>query len=260
MNDLEHEIRETLRRHENDAPSLDASDARPAAGRARRRQIVNVAGVGIGTLVVAVGLAVGLNTLERADRAPAVLDSPPPVTPTAWSPVHERGTSVVSGRPWHDPNDASVGWVDIRDLRSDGTNAGSWSLELAASPPRATGLEPGVLIAYGLVLDTTGDGVADYLIGIDNDAPERGDFHVWVSDLATGETDEQIGPPYGLPIEFAHPDEGFDRSMHFTFLTGSEPKDLKLKTVRFYAWASETRDGEVIAWDIAPDTGWIQRP
>ncbi len=36
-----------------------------------------------------------------------------------------------------------------------------------------------------LLTDTNADGTADYLVGIDNDAPERGDFHVWVTDLAT---------------------------------------------------------------------------
>ena len=76
MNDLEHEIRETLRRHEGDAPTFDASDARRAAGRTRRRQIVNVAGLGVGTLIIAIGLVAGFNTLERADRSPTVIDRP----------------------------------------------------------------------------------------------------------------------------------------------------------------------------------------
>jgi len=65
-----------------------------------------------------------------------------------------------------------------------------------------------------------------------------------------------------LPIEFSHPDEGTpnERSMYFTFLGGTAtPADLNIRTVRFYAWASETRDGEVIAWDTAPDTGWMER-
>jgi hypothetical protein len=62
---------------------------------------------------------------------------------------------------------------------------------------------PGLLIAYGLVLDTTGDGVADYVVGIDNDAPDREDFRVWVSDLATGETDERIGPLTAPPSSSA---------------------------------------------------------
>jgi hypothetical protein len=33
------------------------------------------------------------------------------------------------------------------------------------------------------------------MIGISNDAPEPGDFRVWVTHLRTGASDEQIGPP-----------------------------------------------------------------
>lgn len=78
MNDLEHEIRDTLRRHEGDAPASDPSDARRAADRTRHRQIQNVAGVGVGTLVVAIALVAGLGGLVRADRSPTVLDTPSP--------------------------------------------------------------------------------------------------------------------------------------------------------------------------------------
>jgi hypothetical protein len=158
-----------------------------------------------------------------------------------------------------------VGWVDVERVSSHADGQAHWYIELAAGPPRATGVEPGLLIAYGLVFDTDGDADADYLVGIDNDAPRRGDFHVWVTDLATGETDEQIGPPYGFPIEFGHPDErgpedpGGSRppELVFTFLPPSKPADLNPKTVRFYAWTSATRDGEVFAHDYAPDEGWI---
>ena len=45
--------------------------------------------------------------------------------------------------------------------------------------------------------------------------------------------------------------------MVFTFLPGSQPAGLEPASVRFYAWASLTRDGDVTAWDYAPDTGWI---
>ncbi len=84
-----------------------------------------------------------------------------------------------------------------------------------------------------------------------------------VTDLATGETDEQIGPPYGFPVEFVHPDESQPDglpgppSVDFTFLGSSKPTDLNPETVRFAAWTSVTRDGEVVAWDYAPDTGWV---
>jgi len=94
MNDFKHEIRNTLRRHESDAPTFDASDARRAAGRTRHRQIVNVAGAGIGTLVVVVGLVAGLSGLVRADRPPTVLDTPSPSQTSVPTPTPHEAEDV----------------------------------------------------------------------------------------------------------------------------------------------------------------------
>lgn len=166
----------------------------------------------------------------------------------------QRMATSPGGMTWQDPlADSPVGWADVEDVRFDHGRQVGWYIDQAAKPPRSRSLEPGVLIARGLVLDTTDDGVADYVIGIDNDAPP-GDHHVWITNLATGKTDEQIGPPYGYPIEFSHPDPG---SVHLMFLNGQPPEDFDRATVRFYAWTSVTRDGEVIASDYAPDTGWM---
>jgi len=93
MNDLEHEIRDALRRHEDDAPTFDASDARRAVDRTRQRQVLNVAGVGICTLVFVIGLVAGLNALGR-DRFPTALDSPTVLDRPCPSP-----TSVATPRP-----------------------------------------------------------------------------------------------------------------------------------------------------------------
>lgn len=194
-----------------------------------------------------------------------------PDVPEEWlGPLRGRGTLVqrmqVAGevRSWQDPLDAKVGWVDVERVTIGiGGSQPLWGIELAANPPPAAGLAPGLTIAYGLVLDTDADGAADFLVGIDNDAPEQGDFHVWVTNLGTGETDEQIGPPYGYPIEFAHPDEHRPDdpegppTMRFTFLGISGPADLDGRTVRFYAWTSAARDGRVVAYDYAPNSGWI---
>jgi hypothetical protein len=87
MNDLDRQIRDALRRHEGDAPALDASDARHAAARTRRRQIVNVAGVGLGTLVIVIGLVVGVNGWVLADRSPTVIDSPTELEGACPSPA-----------------------------------------------------------------------------------------------------------------------------------------------------------------------------
>jgi hypothetical protein len=167
---------------------------------------------------------------------------------------------------WEDPFDTPVDWIDVQSVSFLSEGQPHWSIALAAKPPLAVDLEPGVLIAYGLVLDTGGDGIADYVVGIDNDAPQPGDFHVWVTDLASGETDEQIGPPYGFPVEFSHPDEaqpgdyppGSPATMVFTFLGDLAPAGLSLGTTQFYIWTSTTTDGEVVAWDYAPDQSWLR--
>jgi hypothetical protein len=95
MNDLEHEIRDTLRRHEDDAPAFEISQARHTAGRARRRQIRNaVVGAIVGVAAVFVAFA-GLGQIARADRSPTVINRPSP------SMVSEAcGTpSTVGGSP-----------------------------------------------------------------------------------------------------------------------------------------------------------------
>jgi len=92
MNDLEAQIRDTLRRHEGEAPLFDASDARHASRRTRRRQILNVAALGIGALALTMGLVAGIGGLLRADPGPTVLHQPPSVvspTPSDASDVHQ---------------------------------------------------------------------------------------------------------------------------------------------------------------------------
>ena len=55
--------------------------------------------------------------------------------------------------------------------------------------------------------DTDRDGSADCQLGINTDAPKPGQLRVWVKNLATGVTDERVGPPYGVPFDFADPSE-----------------------------------------------------
>ena len=38
------------------------------------------------------------------------------------------------------------------------------------------------------------------------------------------------------------------------------PRDLDAASMRWYAWASATIAGEVVAWDYAPDTAWVGLP
>lgn len=232
----------------------------------RRRTIVLTVVV---AAVVVAGIAAALRTLSDAaatlsDEQRALLEWSGPVRrdrgEMVVQPMTEREDTTLS---WADRRDAPIGWVDITRLGLAPDGQTHWNIELAGWPPPAAGLDRAQLIAYGLVLETTGDSAADYVVGINNDAPVPGDFRVWVTDLATGETEEQIGAPYGFPVEFSHPDERRadgppgPPTMTFTFLPGSGPPDLNARSMRFYAWASTTDSGDVVAWDYAPDAAWL---
>ena len=244
--------RSTLERESQRFVQADGAFERLVHRRDRKRRDQRIRAGVLGLAIAIAGGWLGINAIRSTPRVTG--DDPPPTsTPSSvWSFVHERGALPDHlGPSQQDPPDAPVGWIDIRRV-DRGTVYVGWIIELGGKPPEAADREPGLLIAYGLVLETTGDGVADYVIGIDNDAPGPGHFHVWVTDLATGETDEQIGPPYGFPIEFSHPDENqpgehLGRTMIFSFLPGDAPAGLNPGPVRFYAWASAARGGEIFA-------------
>jgi hypothetical protein len=165
-----------------------------------------------------------------------------------------------------DAGDAARDYVDIERVRIASASQPHWWLMLAGVPPTAPELDAKeAILSYGLAFETDGDGSPDYVVGISNEASQPGGFLVWVTDLATGETEEQDGPPYGYPVEFSHPSEvqGVDGrpalEMLFTFLNESRPPGVALGSP-FYAWASVEEDGEVVAWDYAPDEGWAGAP
>jgi hypothetical protein len=243
---------------------------RPDRQPSPRGKWIAVAAAALALVIV----AIGIRFLPATDGATDPIDQP---TTTTWpGPVREDTTSLgittmerddgEGTWSWEDPLDSPVDWIDVQRVSFASEGQPHWWIELAAKPPLAVDLEPGVLIAYGLVLDTGGDGIADYVVGIENNASEPGDFHVWVTDLASGETGEQFGPPYGIPVEFSHPDEAqpgdyppnHPATMVFTFLGSSAPAGLGLGTTQFYVWTSTTTDGEVISWDYAPDSSWLR--
>lgn len=102
MNDLERQVRDTLLRHQDDAPRFDVSEAHRAAGRARRRQVRSVVVGAIGAAAVIVAFA-GIGGLVRADRSPTVLDTPSPSLPTPGP-----DDAGVSGWPGRTRNPAGV--------------------------------------------------------------------------------------------------------------------------------------------------------
>ena len=228
---------------------------------------------GLGAAAVVVALFVGAQLLGTPGNVgsggePTPTPEPSAVPQVDWTgPLRPDSETMplvsVDGYPyrWADAQDADVDWVDIEAVR--GPQRQEWVLDLAGIPPQASTLDPTErVIEYGVVVDATADGVADCLIGINNDAPEPGDFRAWVTNLGTGETTEQVGPPYGLPIDFFHPDEqsGETRSMRFFFVFDPAPCDPFTGSVRLYAWASLTESGRVTAWDYAPNAAWLYVP
>jgi hypothetical protein len=236
---------------------LDRAVVELTGTRRRSRPSLWVAVAAVFALVVLVGALTLVDDHTTVDVGPA---GPTEVSVPSWpGPVRApsdvvHSVAVPDGEEltWEDPLDASEPWADITGVGFAEVNQGSWRLDLGAAAKRLVDLDPGVVVAYGLVLDTDADGAADYVAGISNEAPRRGDVRTWVTNLATGETQELVGPPYGLPVEFHYPSP-----IVLTILGTSTVPGLDPTTVRFYAWTSVARDGVVYAHDYAPDTGWL---
>jgi len=269
---LDRLIRELLTERAEDVAAAAVSAEAMVEGIASRRRpaafarawVLLAATAMLTALLIGGALAVGgqLRLPSLPSPAPQQLEWTGPLRPESDA----MPLVAMAGSVWTDRQDAEVEWIDIVKVRYGGGPQRRWDLELAGTPPRALTLDPARrVIEYGVVLDGDGDGVADCQIGINNDAPEPGDFRVWVTNLRTGDTDEQVGPPYGYPIDFSHPDEQAadpptmqnPPTMRFFFLSGSAPCDLSPGPVRFYAWASLTESGRVTAWDYAPDAAWL---
>ena len=100
---------------------------------------------------------------------------------------------------------------------------------------------------------------ADCQVGLNTDAHNAAlIYRVWVTNLRTTVTDEQVGPPYGFPIEFRTA-ERVCRTLPVgsspSCGTRSAPCGRFGPAATFYLWASLTKDGQVTAWDYAPDEG-----
>jgi hypothetical protein len=257
----------------------DLDRAIERAHREQRRRNGAIAGLATAAVVAVIVSLLAINNAGSRSQQPIDPATTPPPTPTertstaAWEPpeplrpaaslvVQHDEDNFGNALDWRDPRDAAVAEADIVSV-GEAFNMGggsSWRFQLAARTP----LHPaGRVIAYGVVVDRDGDHGADCQIGINNDAPERGAFHVWVTNLRTHETAVQDGAPYGMPVEFSHPaerEEPDDPVMYFGFLgglTNPAPCDPFGASSTYYAWSSVTEAGEVTARDYAPDAAWL---
>jgi hypothetical protein len=192
---------------------------------------------------------------------------PPIVIPTFLKivfegcPGSECGVETDWGDPLVDPTgdtgSADNRWADIKAVTFCGPNC--LSIERVSDPPFA--VDPRQLwIAYGVVVDTDGDGVPDWRYGVDNRPLDKtvafpDPTRWWRTDLHTGRTDSAVGDHISLQpsgVFFA----GAEGGLKF----GAENAGIgKVHGMpkRFYAWASVIQDGRVVATDYAPDAGWL---
>ena len=250
----------------------------PGARTQSRSLAVLLAAAAVVLALAAGAIAVGSWRPLPSSVAPTGPIASDPVTtdPITWTgPLRAvPGEMVVlkmvftdRGLSWLDGLDAPIAWVDISQVHFKPEGQAHWYIELADWPPPRTDPDRSALLAYGLVVESTGDDAADFVIGLE-DVPGSLAPRVWVTKLATGETLEQTGDPYGYPVEFAYPVEpslpdeqdSFGPTVVFTFLAGT-PNTIRFdaSTARFYAWASRTFAGQVVAWDYAPDSDWLSK-
>ena len=167
--------------------------------------------------------------------------------------------------PHGDVGPAAPAWMDIGEIRLSGggpalTRHGVvWAvdLDLVGELPLPVADPRERWIAYGLVLDTNGDGLPDVRLGIDNMPVSEQGHRAWRTELHTGRTTSAAGAPYGLVggryVDTWFPGEETGNVAEFSVgLLEEEP------IFRFYAWASLIQDGRVVATDYVPDRGWLE--
>ena len=183
---------------------------------------------------------------------------------------------VELGREFDLTNDTGsdvISWIDIEVLSLCARSC--LELWLPGPPPNVDPTEQ--WIAYGVVVDDDGDGVADRRIGVDNVPVTPGsarEHRTWITDLHTGRTVSVTGDSYGLGdftfegtsypgVNTEQPNGGPScpgDSAQFNFAGGDIAGGGTFSRLpgTFYAWASVIAGGRVVATDYAPDNGWLQ--
>ena len=135
------------------------------------------------------------------------------------------------------------GWLDITTFQpsADDPCCVRVLFDLAVDLPVPI---PGT-VAYGMVADVDGDGVADVRFGMVNTSDTEN--RDWRTDLATGVTD-----PDQLVVDSFYPSDPdlLRQGLAVDRLPG-EPE------FRFYLWASLILGGQVVATEYSPNEGWI---
>jgi hypothetical protein len=197
-------------------------------------------------------------SLSRGETVPMELGEDARWDPEAalWGPFQY---SDVIG----DVGPADLAWLDIQKVHlSSGRFVATFGLLLVGEPLAPAPSPDATWIAYGVVLDTDRDGVADVRFGMDN--MPGGEHRAWHTDLGSGKTRWAAGPPYGhlrepaeegvvivLDTYYPGEDNRGAAGLHYLVQEGERP-------LRFYVWASVIERGRVIATDHAPDVGWLE--
>lgn len=151
--------------------------------------------------------------------------------------------------------------IDIREVGGPGAGRGSYSIRLAGGVPLPMVDPANRWMAYGIVVDTDGDGIPDERVGVDN-MPD-GQHRAWWADLATGQTKWKAGAGYGSVYDDGV--SGGSLGLDTWYPSAREESDgviLRYSGTpgRYYAWASMIEEGRVVATDYAPDIGWLVQP
>lgn len=242
------------------APDFEAIQRRGVQRRRRRSTLL------AGALAAAVvGAVVALSQVlpGRTDAAPTYPVDRSTDRPTGpWSAL--RAPERAVGRESVlDPADTTNAVIDIRRAEAGefGGNPTTDDFRIELADTYAGESTAGQQIEYGVVIDTDGDLQPDCHLGISN--PNDGTaqppgLHVWLRNLRTGRADDRVGGPYGVPFDFSFPEAGPGATVSFFFLDQTHPPcDGYGPGDHFYAYSSLTENGQVTAWDFAPDSGWL---
>jgi hypothetical protein len=180
---------------------------------------------------------------------------------THWDPEERAWEGLEHIDPVGDAGSGASPAIDIREVGSAGAGSASYSIGLAGGVPLPP-VDPFIRwMAYGIVVDTDGDGLPDERVGVDN-MPD-GQHRAWWTDLDTGQTKWKAGAGYGSVYDNGA--FGGSLGLDTWYPSASEESDgviLRYSGARgrYYAWSSMIEDGLVVATDYAPDGGWLVEP